>query len=67
MFEWKSFKEEKPEDGRMILYGNHRALDIGRWDDEDKRLAYVKKEYKDVTHWCYLDYPPMVEWVSNWT
>ncbi len=65
--EWKAFKEETPEIGRLILYGNHRYVDTMLYNPEhDHMKSDAKLAYKNITHWCYIDSPPVVEWESEW-
>lgn len=65
--EWKSFKDEKPEIGKLILYGNHRFVDTMLYSPEHKAMKEdAKLAYKNITHWYYIDPPPVVEEESKW-
>ncbi len=65
--EWKAFKDELPSLGRLILFGNHRFVDVVRYDPDHPKIHEGRKiNYKNVTHWCYIDSPPVVEWESEW-
>jgi hypothetical protein len=65
-FDWKLFKEELPEKGRYILYGNHRWVEPLIYHPEHEHITTGKLVYKDITHWCYLETPPPVEFESKW-
>lgn len=67
---WIAFKDELPENGRMILYGNHRWVDnIMYFRNANSQQKSMKNNiaYKDVTHWCYIESPPEVPIPSKWT
>ncbi|GEM_PF-6755992 len=66
--EWKSFAQEYPEVGRLILYGNHRYVDTMLYNPTHKAMKEdAKIGYKNITYWCYIDPPPVVEWKSEWS
>ena len=53
---WRTYKDEKPEKGRLVLV--YRDIEIKQiyatiWSDEDELYA----EWNDITHWRYIDYP----------
>jgi len=64
--EWHSVND-KPEQGKWILYGNHRMLKMGRYgitlfeNYKDEIIAYLP-----VTHWAYLELPPAVRYDELW-
>lgn len=60
--EWIEFKNQIPEEGRLILYGNSRSIEVGLNRPDNERLRIGKMEYKDITHWKYIDPPPPVDW-----
>jgi hypothetical protein len=64
--EWKAFKDELPEIGKLIVYGNHRFIETALYNPDHPRIKNGKMNYKNVTHWCYIDPPPVVEWESEW-
>lgn len=64
--EWTLFAEKSPEDGRLILFGNHRMIEVMLYHPEHERIKKGKLAYKDLTHWCYVNPPPAVEWESHW-
>jgi len=64
--DWKEFKQELPEEGRLILYGNHRWVEPLIYHPQHQRIKIGKLQYKDITHWCYIYPPPVVEWESKW-
>ena len=63
---WIAFKDELPEVGRLILYGNHRFVETALYNPDNKKIKDSKLNYKNVTHWCYVESPPIVEWESEW-
>jgi hypothetical protein len=63
---WIAFKDELPEEDRLILYGNHRFVEVLIYSPNHERIKLGKLAYKDITHWCYIDPPPVVEWESKW-
>lgn len=64
--EWKAFKDELPEVGSLIAYGNHRFIETGLYYPDDDVIVCRRLNYKNVTHWCYIDLPPVIEWESEW-
>ena len=53
---WRTYKDEKPEKGRLVLV--YRDIEIKQiyatiWSDEDELYA----EWNNITHWIYIDYP----------
>ncbi len=32
--QWKAFKDELPEEGRLILFGNHRYIEVEKYKTE---------------------------------
>lgn len=64
--QWKAFKDELPEEGQMILYGNHRIVEFAIYTPINFNLNIRKMAYKPITHWCYIDHPPIVEQESEW-
>lgn len=64
--EWKLFKDELPDPGRWIVYGNHRQIETAVFHKEEPRIKYQKLSYKDVTHWDYCDPPPRVDEEMVW-
>jgi hypothetical protein len=65
--EWKAFKDEVPELDKLILYGNHRFVDTMRYQPTHPHLKEdAKLAYKNITHWCYIDSPPVVEEEPVW-
>lgn len=65
--EWISFKDEIPEVGRLILFGNHRMIEIALYHPEHPRIIKGMLAYKDITHYRYIDPPPEVPQESKWT
>ena len=66
-WKWKTFEEEKPEEGKPILYGNHRFVDVMLYNPAHPRMKEDGKlAYKNITHWVYVTYPPEVESESKW-
>lgn len=66
--EWKEFDKELPEEGSLILYGNHRFVDTMLYNPSHPRLKEDGKvAYKNITHWCYVDHPPVLTWDSKWS
>ncbi len=63
---WKAFKDELPEEGRLILYGNYRFVKTMKYNpahpDLDEKIAY-----KPITHWLYIDLPPIEVEKDEWT
>lgn len=67
MMDWKAFADELPEKDRLILYGNHRHLDVMLYFPEHRHMQQdAKLAYKNITHWCYIDPPLVVPWESKW-
>jgi hypothetical protein len=65
--EWKAFKDELPEIGKLILYGNHRMVDTMLYNPDHPRMREdAKLAYKNITHWCYIDPTPVVQEESKW-
>jgi len=64
--DWKAFKDELPEEGKLILYGNHRFVETALYNPEHPKIKSGKLNYANVTHWCYVESPPVVEWESPW-
>jgi hypothetical protein len=64
--EWNLFNEKLPEESRLILYGNHRMIEVLHYHPDDARIKKGKLEYKDITHWSYINPPPCVEEESKW-
>ena len=64
--EWNLFSESLPQEGQLILYGNHRMVDVLIYHPDHVRIKKGKLEYKDITHWCYLNPPPRIEDESKW-
>lgn len=66
VLDWKPITET-PEIGRFILYGNYRFVEMGKYgqgtatDIKNKTMAF-----KPVTHWCYIDMPPVIPEPSKW-
>lgn len=58
---WISFKDKLPEKERLIIFGNHRMTEIIIYHPDHPRIKKGKLEYKDITHWCYLNPPPPIE------
>ena len=63
--DWKEFKKELPEEGRLILFGNHRMVEVILFHPENARYVKGKIAYKDITHCCYINPPPVVDWGKN--
>lgn len=63
---WIAFKDELPGIGRLILYGNHRFVETALYVPDDGKFKSGKMNYKNITHWCYVESPPLVEWESKW-
>ena len=64
--DWKEFKKELPKEGKLILFGNHRMVEIILFHPEHERYVKGKIAYKDITHWCYINPPPVVYYISAW-
>lgn len=64
--EWKEFKNELPEVDRLILYGNNRWVEPTIYYQNHPKILQGKMHYKDITHWCYIDPPPSIEFESKW-
>jgi hypothetical protein len=65
--EWIAFKDELPETGKLILYGNHRFVDTMLYTPDHPRMKEdAKLAYKCITHWCYIDSPPVVSGEPKW-
>ncbi len=62
--EWTAFKDELPEIGKLILFGNHRMVEICIYHPDHERIKLGQLEYKDITHWCYIDPPPPISGVA---
>ena len=58
--DWIAFKDQLPDIGRLILYGNHRCVEFCRFSEDHEKAIKRKLAYKDVTHWSYVDLPPFV-------
>lgn len=56
--EWKAFKEELPEEGRLILYGNHRFVETALYNPDHPKIKQGKMSFLNITHWCYISSPP---------
>jgi len=65
-WDWRSFKDELPELGSFIMFGNHRWVNTCVFYPENQTIATGKLHYKDITHWYYIDKPPVVDWDSPW-
>jgi hypothetical protein len=66
IMQWKAFKDELPEENRLILFGNHRFVEVCLYDGKHYKIQQSKLNYKNVTHWCYIESPPVVAWESEW-
>lgn len=65
--EWKLFKEKEPEEGRWIVYGNHRGLDVMIYRKDNMIPKETKKiQWKDITHWDYCNLPPRISEEMIW-
>lgn len=64
-FKWKAFKEELPEIGDWILYGNSHWLDCAPYHPRHPGIDEGRVMYKDVTHWCYVEPIPKVDPLYN--
>ncbi len=64
--DWVAFKDQLPEKGRLILFGNHRWIEVCLYDPEYYKIQEAKLNYKNVTHWCYIEIPPEVDWELKW-
>jgi hypothetical protein len=56
--QWKLFKDETPELGKLILFGNHRYCKTMIFTDTnqlEEKMCFIP-----VTHWCYIDMPPNI-------
>jgi hypothetical protein len=62
--QWKAFKDEVPEEGRMILFGNHRIVESSRYDPVNFP-SFRKMAYKPITHWIYIELPPTIEKIND--
>jgi len=63
---WISFKDELPKIDSLIIFGNHRMVEVCRYHPDQERIRIGMLHYKDITHWMYIDPPPVVEWESKW-
>ena len=63
---WIAFKDEVPEKGQRILYGNHRGVECALFYPENVDLQQKEILWKPVTHWCYIDLPPVVVVEKKW-
>jgi len=63
--EWKAFKDEWPENYRLILFGNNTWFEVMLYNEAHYKSYIDKKKYTDMTHWCYIERPPNVEWESE--
>jgi hypothetical protein len=64
--EWILFLDQLPQEGSLILFGNHRMVEVLIYHPEHDRIKKGELAYKDITHWCYIDPPPPVEEKSKW-
>jgi hypothetical protein len=55
--QWKAFKNELPEEGRMILFGNHRLVQSIMYFSHSLDWKNREMAFKPTTHWAYIDLP----------
>ena len=41
-------------------------VEVCRYHPDQERIRIGMLHYKDITHWMYIDPPPVVEWESKW-
>jgi hypothetical protein len=64
--QWKQFKDELPEEGRMILFGNYRIVESSQYQLINFNLKIRKMAYKPITHWIYIELPPFISEEFPW-
>ena len=65
--QWIAFKDQIPELNRLILFGNHRMIELERYHPDHPRIKKGIIAYKDITHWCYVEPPPPAKFASLWS
>lgn len=52
---WNLLSEEEPEEGSSVLFCNSRGVKLCRkYNPKEPDIQY---EWKDLTHWIYLEEP----------
>ena len=64
--QWKAFKDEIPNEGRMVIIANHRMAEVIRFSIHHPLIKDNLLAFKPITHWEYLILPPPEAEETKW-